>query len=159
MASAETKMRTKPDIRAITRLVPPDGNLVQGQSELAIDPRLARAAAEVIAASQNHYSPAEGAQELRRALAAKVNAFNGVTVDPDAKPLELLVTPGGTGGLVAVARTYLVGASALVFEPYYPYHRRIIGELGGKTESFALEREALTFDKEELRSRCRELKA
>lgn len=156
--AAETKVRTKPDIRAITRLVPPDGNLVQGQSELAIDPRLARAAAEVIAASQNHYSPAEGAAELRRALAEKVNAFNNVAVDADARPLELLVTPGGTGGLVAVARTYLVGASALVFEPYYPYHRRIVEELGGRTETLALERDSLTFDKEELRARCRELK-
>src|ERR671932_379346 len=97
MASSETKMRTKPDIRAITRLVPPDGNLVQGQSELAIDPRLARAA--------------------------------------------------------------LVKSSALVFEPYYPYHRRIIEELGGKAESFALDADALTFDKAELRSRCRELKS
>jgi aspartate/methionine/tyrosine aminotransferase len=158
MASAEMKTRTKPDIRAITRLVPADGNLVQGQSELAIDPRLARAAAEMIAASQNHYSPAEGTQELRRAVAEKIRTFNGVETDADAKPLELLVTPGGTGGLVAVARTYLVNASALVFEPYYPYHHRIIEELGGKTESFALEPDALTFDREELRARCRELK-
>ena len=159
MTTAETKVRTKPDIRAITRLVPRDGNLVQGQSELAIDPQLARAAAEVVAASQNHYSPAEGAAELRRALASKVNAFNNVTVDADARPLELLVTPGGTGGLVAVARAHLVGASALVFEPYYPYHRRIVEEVGGRTETLALERDSLTFDKEELRARCRELKA
>ncbi|MDT7542196.1 MAG: aminotransferase [Acidobacteriota bacterium] len=162
MAAAEIKSemrtRTKPDIRAITRLVPADGNLVQGQSELAIDPRLARAAAEMIAASQNHYSPAEGTAELRRAVAEKIKTFNGVEIDPEAKPLELLVTPGGTGGLVAFARTHLVNASALVFEPYYPYHRRIIEELGGKTESFALERDALTFDKEELRARCRELR-
>jgi aminotransferase len=154
----ETKTRTKPDIRAITRLVPADGNLVQGQSELAIDPRLARAASEMIAASQNHYSPAEGTAELRRAVAGKIKTFNGVEVDADAKPLELLVTPGGTGGLVAYARTHLVGSSALTFEPYYPYHRRIIEEVGGKTESFPLERDALTFDKEALRARCRELK-
>jgi aminotransferase len=162
MAAAEIKTekgtRTKPDIRAITRLVPADGNLVQGQSELAIDPRLARAAGEMIAASQNHYSPAEGTAELRRAVAEKIKTFNGIEVDAEAKPLELLVTPGGTGGLVAFARTHLVGESALVFEPYYPYHRRIIEELGGKTESFALEPDALTFDKETLRARCRELK-
>lgn len=163
MAAAEIKTekraRTKPDIRAITRLVPPDGNLVQGQSELAIDPRLARAASEVIAASQNHYSPAEGTAELRRAVAEKIKTFNGIAVDADAKPFDLLVTPGGTGGLVAFARTHLVNSSALVFEPYYPYHRRIIEELDGKTESFALDRDALTFDKEALRARCRELKS
>src|SRR5512144_1828922 len=47
--------KAKPDIRAITRLVPPSGNLVQGQSELPIDTQLAKEAAEIIAASHNHY--------------------------------------------------------------------------------------------------------
>ncbi|MGI9106014.1 MAG: pyridoxal phosphate-dependent aminotransferase [Pyrinomonadaceae bacterium] len=150
--------RVKPDIRLITRLVPPDGNLVQGQSELAIDPVLARAAGEVIATSQNHYSPAEGVNELRRAVAEKLRMFNGVELDADAVPYELLITPGATGGLVAVAHTYLKGAAALVFEPYYPYHRRIIEELGGKTEVLPLSGESLKFEKEALRARCRELK-
>src|ERR671916_2234350 len=95
--------KMKPDIRKITRLVPPDGNLVQGQSELAIARGLARAASEIIAASQNHYSPAEGAKELRRAVAEKIKAFNKIEVDPDATPLELIITPGATGGLVAFA--------------------------------------------------------
>ena len=151
--------RTKPDIRTITRLVPPAGNLVQGQSELGIDPALARAAGELIAASQNHYSPAEGAAELRSAVAEKLRTINGITVDPEAKPLELLITPGATGGLIAFAHTYLRGAAALVFEPYYPYHRRVIEELGGVTETLPLRGESLQFDKEELRARCRELSA
>lgn len=153
-----SQTRSKPDIRLITRLVPPDGNLVQGQSELAINPELARAAGEVIAASQNHYSPAEGARALREAVAEKIAAFNGLRVDASAAPLELLITPGATGGLVAFAQSYLKGASALVFEPYYPYHRRIIEELGGRTETFSLAAETLTFDHEQLRARCRELK-
>jgi aminotransferase len=151
--------RVKPDIRLITRRIPSDGNLVQGQSELAIDARLARAAGEIIAASQNHYSPAEGAEELRRAVAEKIRLFNGIDVDPDASPLELIITPGATGGLVAFADAYLKNASALVFEPYYPYHRRIIEELGGRTEVLSLSRETLEFDRDELRARCRELKS
>lgn len=150
--------KTKPDIRLITRLVPPSGNLVQGQSELAIDPALARAAAEVIAASQNHYSPAEGTPELRQAVAEKISMFNGIEVDPNRTPLELLITPGGTGALIAAAQTHLQNASALVFEPYYPYHRRILEELGGRTEVMPLRGDALTLDVDELRARCRELK-
>ncbi len=55
--------KIRPDIRAITRLVPPSGNLVQGQSELPIDPQLAKEAAEIIAASQNHYGGSEGDAE------------------------------------------------------------------------------------------------
>jgi aminotransferase len=151
--------KQQPDIRAITRLVPAGGNLVQGQSEMAIDPALARAADRIISASGNHYSPAEGTDELRRAVAGKINRLNEIRIDPDAKPLELLITPGATGALVAIARTFLVGASALVFEPYYPYHRRIIEELGGRVETLPLQGETLALDAEELRARCRELSA
>jgi aspartate/methionine/tyrosine aminotransferase len=158
MKMMATTAKTKPDIRLITRLVPPSGNLVQGQSELAIDPALALAAAETIAASQNHYSPAEGAEALRLAVTEKILTFNGLKVDPQAVPLELLVTPGATGALVAVAQTYLRGATALVFEPYYPYHRRIVNELGGATEIFPLQGDTLALDGEALRARCRVLK-
>ena len=139
-------------------MVPPSGNLVQGQSELAIDPALARAASEIIADSQNHYCPAEGVDELRNAVARKIAAFNSVEVDPQATPLELLITPGATGALVAIAQTYLAGGSALVFEPYYPYHRRIPAELGGHTEVLQLHGENLELDGDELRDRCGALK-
>jgi aminotransferase len=159
-ASVMKTERTKrqPDIRTITRLVPPSGNLVQGQSELAINPRLADAASKTIHASQNHYSPAEGAADLREAVAKKIARFNGIELDPKATPLQLLITPGATAGLIAIAHTYLKGSSALVFEPYYPYHRRILNELDGRTELVTLRGENLELDKEELRTRCRELK-
>ncbi|HEY0320347.1 MAG TPA: pyridoxal phosphate-dependent aminotransferase [Pyrinomonadaceae bacterium] len=152
------KAKQRPDIRAITRLVPAGGNLVQGQSELAIDPVLAHEADRIISASGNHYSPAEGTNELRQAVAKKISLLNGIKIDADAKPLELLITPGATGALVAIARTFLQGASALVFEPYYPYHRRIVEELGGAIETMPLSVETLELDTEELRTRCRELR-
>ncbi len=153
----QTAKKTKPDIRAITRLVPPSGNLVQGQSELPIDPQLAREAAEIIAASQNHYGGSEGDQNLRKAVAEKIKKYNGIEVDVDAKPLEIMVTNGGTGALIGIAMSYLRGKSALVFEPYYPYHRRILEEFGGKTETFELD-ENLTFEKDALLAQCKELK-
>ena len=131
---------------------------MQGQSELSISPALARAADAEISASHNHYSPAEGVAELRNAVARKIARFNGIEVDPNATPAELLITPGGTGALVAIARTYLAGATSLVFEPYYPYHRKIPDELNGRTEVVPLRGENLELDGEELRTRCRELK-
>jgi aminotransferase len=134
MSEAKPK-KIKPDIRAITRLVPPSGNLVQGQSELPIDPQLAAEAAAIIAASQNHYGASEGDNNLRKAVAEKIAKYNGINVDPDAKPIELMVTNGGTGALIGLTQAYLRGKSALVFEPYYPYHRRILEEFGGKTEA------------------------
>jgi len=152
------KTKSRPDIRAITRLVPASGNLVQGQSELAINPVLATAASRIIAASQNHYGPAEGLLELRKAVAEKIAALNGILIDPEAVPLQLLITHGATGALIAIAQTYLRSASALVFEPYYPYHRQILNELGGTTEVLSLHGEKLELDGDELRTRCRELK-
>ena len=148
--------KVKPDIRAITRLVPPSGNLVQGQSELPIDHDLAKAAAEIIAASQNHYGGSEGDAKLRKAVAEKIAKYNGITVDVDARPFELMITNGGTGALVGIAQSYLKGKSALVFEPYYPYHQRIVDEFGGKIETFELDHH-LGFQKDALRERCKQL--
>jgi aminotransferase len=156
MTEAKVK-KVKPDIRAITRLVPPSGNLVQGQSELPIDPQLAKEAADIIAASQNHYGGSEGDSNLRSAVAEKIRYYNGIDIDPDARPFEVMVTTGGTGALIGIAQAYLRGKSALVFEPYYPYHRRILEEFGGKTESFELD-ENLQFEKDALFNRCKELK-
>jgi aminotransferase len=152
------KIKSRPDIRALTRLVPSSGNLVQGQSELAINPALAEAVSRIIAASQNHYCPAEGLVELRRAVAKKISAFNGIVIDPEGVPLQLLITQGATGALIAIAQTYLRSASAVIFEPYYPYHRHILNELGGTAEVLPLHGEKLELDVDELRARCRELK-
>ncbi len=154
----EAKMKkAKPDIRAITRLVPPSGNLVQGQSELPIDPQLAREAAEIIAASQNHYGGSEGDANLRKAVAEKIKKYNGITVDVNANPLEIMVTNGGTGALIGITQSYLRNKSALLFEPYYPYHRKILEEFGAKTETFELDAE-LKFEKDALLQKCQELK-
>ncbi len=150
--------KIKPDIRAITRLVPPSGNLVQGQSELPIDPRLAAEAATIIAASQNHYGGSEGDEALRQAVAAKISKYNNIEIDADARPYEVMVTNGGTGALIGIAQSFLRGRSALVFEPYYPYHRRILEEFGAKTETFELSPVDLGFEKDALLARCKELR-
>jgi aminotransferase len=147
--------RKQPDIRAITRMVPLDGNLVQGQSQLPIAPMLADAAARAIARSENHYSPAEGTTPLLRAIAEKIRLHNGISVDPENQ--ELMVTAGGTGALVALSDAFLRGKSVLLFEPYYPYHRRIAEQFGAAAEIFPLSCPELEFGPEELRRRCREL--
>jgi len=150
-----TTKRTQPDIRAIARLIPPSGNLVQGQSEIALHPELARALRDVVGAGLNHYSFFEGVDDLRRAVATKLSLFNGVTVDPDRRPLELIITPGATGGLITIAHTYLKGASAIVFEPYYPYHKRTLETADGRAEVVKLHGDKLALDVDELRRVCR----
>ncbi|RMG00456.1 MAG: aminotransferase class I/II-fold pyridoxal phosphate-dependent enzyme, partial [Acidobacteria bacterium] len=145
----------KPDIRAITKLVPPEGNLVQGQSELPIHPELAAEASKIISSSQNHYGPSEGDLNLRKAVAEKIKRFNGIEVDP-TKP-QVIITNGGTGALVGIAASFLKGKSVLVFDPYYPYHRHIVEQFGGRAERFELD-DNLRFNKDELYQVCKRLK-
>lgn len=146
----------KPEIRAIARLIKPEGNLVQGQNEVALHPMLQTAIDQVVAEGLNHYSFFEGVEELRRAVAEKLNRYNGVNIDPDAKPLELIITPGGTGGIVIISHTYLRGASAVVFEPYYPYHKMTLATCDARVDSVKLRGDTLELDVDELRRVCRE---
>jgi aminotransferase len=148
--------RPQPDIRAIARLIPPSGNLVQGQNEVRLHPALAQAAGEVINAGLNHYSFFEGVDDLRRAVAEKLRRYDGITIDADARPLELIITPGATGALVAFAHTYLRNASAVVFEPYYPYHKRTLETAGARVDVVKLPGDQLALDVDELRRTCRE---
>jgi aminotransferase len=152
---AKTKI-TQPDIRAIARLINPEGNLVQGQNEVPLHPMLREAAQQVIAEGLNHYSFFEGAEELRYAVAEKIKLYNGITVDPEAKPLEIIITPGGTGGVVTIAHTYLRGSSAVLFEPYYPYHKRSLETCDARAEVVKLHGDNLDLDADELRTVCRE---
>lgn len=148
--------RPQPDIRAIARLIPPSGNLVQGQNDVAIHPDLARAAADAISSGLNHYCFFEGTDELRQAVAEKLRLFDGINVDPDARPLELIITPGATGALIAFAHTYLRRSSAMLFEPYYPYHKKTLETCDARADILALHGDDLTLDLDELMRRCRD---
>jgi len=146
----------QPDIRQITRRVPPGGNLVQGQNEVKLHPELARSLGEVVASGLNHYSVFEGVSELRSAVAKKIQLHNRISVDPDKQPIEVMITPGGTGGIVTISHTYLRGASAVVFEPYYPYHKKTLATAGARVDTVKLRGDNLELDRDELRRVCRE---
>lgn len=148
--------RPQPDIRAIARLIPPSGNLVQGQNEVALHPELERAVKNVISEGLNHYSFFEGANTFRRAVAEKLQLLNGITIDPERRPLELIITPGATGGLVTFAHTYMRGGAAILFEPYYPYHKKTLETANARVDVVKLHGEELALDMDELRRLCRE---
>ncbi|HMG37181.1 MAG TPA: pyridoxal phosphate-dependent aminotransferase [Blastocatellia bacterium] len=148
--------RPQPDIRSIARLIPRSGNLVQGQNEVPLHPELARAAAEVIQSGLNHYSFFEGVDELRTVVAQKLKRLDGIDIDPSARPLELIITPGATGALIALAHTYLRRSSAVLFEPYYPYHKRTLETCDGRAEVVKLRGDQLTLDLDDLRKVCRD---
>ena len=152
----QTLKRPQPDIRSIARTVPAAGNLVQGQNDVSLHPELARSLSDVVAEGLNHYSFFEGVDELRRVVTEKILLGNGVRIDPDARPLELIVTPGATGGVICAAHTYLRGGAAIMFEPYYPYHKRILETSDTRVDMVKLRGDNLELDLDELRRVCRE---
>ena len=65
------------------------------------------------------YSSYRGAEPLRAAIADKLAAYNGLSVDPD----DVVVTIGATGAFAsAMQGLFDPGDEVAMFEPYYGYH-------------------------------------
>ena len=95
-------------------------NLGQGLCDMPTHPAVRAGAIEAIEARRNTYSYAEGAVELRAALARKLARDNGLEVDPAS---ELVITVGSTGAFTCAVTALLdPGDGLLLLEPYYGYH-------------------------------------
>ena len=70
-----------------------------------------------------HYTPVAGYPELRRAVAARMQHDNGLTVDPDS---ELMISVGGAGALYAAVMAVVdPGDEVLVPDPGYPQYTQM----------------------------------
>ena len=110
------------EIRAMTMECDRIGgvNLAQGVCDTEPPVEVTDGAIAAINAGHNIYTRLDGIARLRQAIAAKVQRFNGIEVDPDR---EILVASGATGGLHAAAMALLnPGDEVILFEPFYGYH-------------------------------------
>jgi aminotransferase len=110
------------DIRRMTRECERVGglNLGQGICDLPTPPLVRDGAIAAIRENRSTYSFAEGARELREAIARKLARDNGLTADPAT---EICVTVGASGAYAAAINALLEpGDGILLFEPYYGYH-------------------------------------
>ena len=110
------------DIRRMSRECQRVGgiNLGQGICPLPSPPELLEEAARAVRQDLSTYSPYEGVDELREALADKLAADNDLEVDPES---NINVTVGATGAFAsAVQGLFDAGDEFLLFEPYYGYH-------------------------------------
>lgn len=114
------------DIRLMTRECERVGgiNLGQGLGDLPAPELVRDGAIQAIRDGQNTYTASEGVPPLRRAIAAKLQRDNGLTVDPDSQ----IVISGGTTGAFAATLTALLnpGDGIVLLEPYYGYHLNTI---------------------------------
>ena len=95
-------------------------NLAQGICDTELPDVVARGAVDAIQNGFNIYTRLDGVQVLREAIAAKLQTYNHLAVDPAS---EVLVTNGATGALYASLLALLnPGDEVVVFEPFYGYH-------------------------------------
>ncbi|MDR3793452.1 MAG: aminotransferase class I/II-fold pyridoxal phosphate-dependent enzyme [Terracidiphilus sp.] len=92
-------------------------NLAQGFPDFPAPDLLKAAAQQAIAADVNQYAITWGAQNFRRALAAKFAAWQGIEVDPER---EITVCCGSTEAMIATLLALAdPGEEVIVFEPFY----------------------------------------
>lgn len=106
-------------IRRMTRISNQYGavNLSQGFPDFEPPKEILKRLAEVTREDFHQYSTTWGAQNFREALAAKINHFSGVTVNPDE---ELVVTCGSTEAMMAAMMSVTnPGDKVIVFSPFY----------------------------------------
>ena len=95
-------------------------NLSQGVCDTPVPGPIANSVSEGIAAGFNIYTRHDGIEALRRAIATKAKAYNGLTADPET---EIVVSGGSTGALYCACLALLdPGDEVILFEPYYGYH-------------------------------------
>ncbi len=87
-----------------------------GEPFFETPPDIKYAAVQALVENQTHYAPSSGVLPLRKALAEKIEAKNGIQVSID----EVIATVGGSQGLYAAFQSVLdPGDDALVFSPYW----------------------------------------
>src|ERR1700687_755877 len=123
-------------------------NLSQGVCDTEIPLPVRRAAQEAIESGPNTYTRQEGILELRRAVAAKLSRFNGLTYDPEK---EVVVSVGSTGAFYTACLALLnQGDEVIVFEPYYGYHLHTLLAVSAVPTYVTLKAPNWTFDPKDL---------
>lgn len=117
--STRTANFTDSVIRRMTRISNQYGavNLSQGFPDFEPPREILDRLAQVTREDFHQYSITWGAQNFREALAAKIQHFSGVQVDPNS---ELVVTCGSTEAMMAAMMSVTnPGDKVIVFSPFY----------------------------------------
>ena len=111
-------------------------NLAQGVCDTEPPAVVTNGAIAAINSGHNIYTRLDGIARLRQGIAAKIQHFQGVAVDPDR---EILVASGATGAFHAAAMALLnPGDEVIVFEPFYGYHVNTLSSMHIKSVPVAL---------------------
>jgi methionine transaminase len=124
-------------------------NIGQGFPDYPIDPRLAQALIEAVAAGHNQYAPMEGVMALRERIAHKLEASYSIAVEPQT---EITITCGGTESLYdAVQAVVGPGDEAIIFDPAYDAYEPAVRLAGGRCRRIPLLPPSFAYDWDRVR--------
>ncbi|WP_404423881.1 pyridoxal phosphate-dependent aminotransferase [Nibricoccus sp. IMCC34717] len=150
--SRRTSVFTESLIREMTRVALQHNavNLSQGFPDDDPPAALVRAAEEAMTAGRHQYAITWGAPELRDALAAKIQRFTGMAVDPQR---ELVVTCGATEAMMVAMMTVCdPGDRVGMFSPFYENYNADAILTGAQPVHVCLHPPSYRFDPAELRA-------
>jgi aminotransferase len=124
-------------------------NLGQGVCRMPVPALVLEAAERAIKDGHNLYAPAQGVEELRVAVADKLQSFNKASYPPE----QVAITVGSTGAFEAVCHAYLKpGDEVVSFRPHYPYHHNALTLSGATIRYVDLQRPDWRYDSNQLKS-------
>lgn len=138
-------------IREMTRLANQHGsiNLAQGFPDFDPPAELITALEKSARGPFHQYSITWGAARFRQALAAKMNRFTGLEIDPDK---NIVVTCGSTEAMmVAMMTACNPGDKVIVFSPFYENYAADAILSGAEPIYVSLQPPEFHFDRDELR--------
>ena len=121
-------------------------NLGQGFPDDPGPEDVRRKAAEAVVDGWNQYPPMLGLPELRRAVAAHYQHWQGLAFDPDT---EVMVTSGATEALAGALMALIEpGDEVVLFQPLYDAYLPLVRRAGGVPRFVRLEPPHWRFDEE-----------
>ena len=105
-------------------------------------------AAEAVLDGWNQYPPMLGLPELRAAVAAHYQRFQGLELDPES---EVMVTSGATEALAGALLALIEpGDEVVLFQPMYDAYLPLVRRAGGVAKFVTLKPPLWTFDEADL---------
>jgi aspartate/methionine/tyrosine aminotransferase len=148
--SHKTGLFTESVIREMTRRALKIGavNLAQGFPDFPAPAELKEAAKRAIDEDYNQYAITHGSPNLRRAIADKVRAYNGIACDPER---HITVTCGATEAMIAAMLAVInPGDEVIIFEPFYENYGPDVILAGATPRYVALRAPDFAIDRAEL---------
>ncbi len=137
--SERTRQLAQSEIRAISQKINAVNgiNLGQGICDMPTPDPIKAAAKRAIDEDRSIYSHYAGAANLRSAILEKVRSYNRIPVESID---QIVVSAGSTGAFATALLTLLnPGDGAILFEPFYGYHRHLLQIFGFEPQYVTLE--------------------